>query len=215
MSESLMLSFEGTKVSFVPEGDSFLVRAVLVEKLLGYSNPAQAIRKNVESKHISHRDILVTTRNAYGEYTKKIRVIFLLEPGLYALILSSEKPQAKRFKAWVTEEVLPAIRKTGRYMMPGTEQKPSTAWRKFFPCLSCQWIRAQRTPCIGPLERLGHGLVEIVNKGYEPLPELVNGGETGSFEQPPHQETKPDFHLIQPGRMHWGIDKSDAMRWIL
>ncbi|TCS94092.1 BRO family protein [Tepidimonas ignava] len=37
------------------------------------------------------------------------------EPGLYSLILTSRKPEAKRFKRWVTHEVLPAIRKTGRY----------------------------------------------------------------------------------------------------
>ena len=37
------------------------------------------------------------------------------EPGLYSLILSSRKPEAKRFKRWVTHEVLPAIRRTGRY----------------------------------------------------------------------------------------------------
>ncbi len=39
------------------------------------------------------------------------------EPGLYSLILGSRKPDAKRFKRWVTHEVLPAIRKTGRYEM--------------------------------------------------------------------------------------------------
>lgn len=37
------------------------------------------------------------------------------EPGLYSLVLGSRKPEAKRFKRWVTHEVLPAIRKTGRY----------------------------------------------------------------------------------------------------
>ena len=42
------------------------------------------------------------------------------EPGLYTLILGSRKPEAKAFKRWVTHEVLPAIRKTGRYATPGT-----------------------------------------------------------------------------------------------
>lgn len=40
------------------------------------------------------------------------------EPGLYGLVLGSRKPEAKRFKRWVTHEVLPAIRKTGTYSMP-------------------------------------------------------------------------------------------------
>ena len=40
------------------------------------------------------------------------------EPGLYTLVLGSRKPEAKRFKRWVTHEVLPSIRKTGRYEVP-------------------------------------------------------------------------------------------------
>ncbi|MDP2431819.1 MAG: Bro-N domain-containing protein [Pseudomonadota bacterium] len=42
------------------------------------------------------------------------------ESGLYALILGSRKPEAKRFKRWVTHEVLPSIRKTGSYAHPGS-----------------------------------------------------------------------------------------------
>jgi prophage antirepressor-like protein len=41
------------------------------------------------------------------------------EPGLYNLVLGSRKPEARRFKRWVTHEVLPAIRRTGRYAIPG------------------------------------------------------------------------------------------------
>ena len=42
------------------------------------------------------------------------------ESGLYSLILTSRKPEAKRFKRWVTHEVLPSIRKTGSYAAPGS-----------------------------------------------------------------------------------------------
>lgn len=45
-------------------------------------------------------------------------VTVINEPGLYSLILGSRKPEAKRFKKWVTSEVLPAIRKTGQYATP-------------------------------------------------------------------------------------------------
>ena len=41
------------------------------------------------------------------------------EAGLYSLILRSRKPEAKAFKRWVTQEVLPSIRKTGAYLSPG------------------------------------------------------------------------------------------------
>jgi len=42
------------------------------------------------------------------------------EPGLYSLVLGSRKPEAKRFKRWVTHDVLPAIRQTGHYAAPGS-----------------------------------------------------------------------------------------------
>ena len=46
------------------------------------------------------------------------------ESGLYSLILSSKKPEAKAFKTWITSEVIPAIRKTGGFNMIKTESKP-------------------------------------------------------------------------------------------
>jgi prophage antirepressor-like protein len=46
------------------------------------------------------------------------------ESGLYSLVLGSRKAQAKRFKKWVTSEVLPSIRKTGKYELPQAEQPP-------------------------------------------------------------------------------------------
>lgn len=45
---------------------------------------------------------------------------FITESGLYAVILRSDKPNAKKFRKWVTSEVLPSIRKTGSYSMPKT-----------------------------------------------------------------------------------------------
>lgn len=49
------------------------------------------------------------------------------EPGLYSLVLRSRKPEAKNFKRWITHEVLPAIRKTGRYAAPAFDLDALTA----------------------------------------------------------------------------------------
>jgi prophage antirepressor-like protein len=49
--------------------------------------------------------------------------VFINESGLFSSILGSQKPEAKRFKKWVTSEVLPAIRKTGKYEAPKVEPK--------------------------------------------------------------------------------------------
>jgi hypothetical protein len=50
------------------------------------------------------------------------------ESGLYSLILGSRKPEARRFKKWVTSEVLPAIRKTGGYQQPAAQEHLLRCW---------------------------------------------------------------------------------------
>lgn len=47
------------------------------------------------------------------------------EPGLYTLIVRSNKPEAKKFKRWITHVVLPAIRKNGHYVLPADEDDPA------------------------------------------------------------------------------------------
>ena len=79
-----------------------------VAKALGYSDSFGAIKKHVDSE-----DKLVCQINSVGQ-SRNVTVIN--ESGLYSLILSSKLPTAKRFKHWVTSEVLPAIRKTGGYL---------------------------------------------------------------------------------------------------
>jgi len=54
-----------------------------------------------------------------GEQT----MVTVNEPGLYTLIIRSNKPEAKRFKRWITHEVIPAIRKTGAYSLPNANLK--------------------------------------------------------------------------------------------
>ncbi|WP_156775147.1 Bro-N domain-containing protein [Dethiosulfovibrio peptidovorans] len=61
-----------------------------------------------------------------GGQSREMKVIN--EPGLYSLILRSRKPEAKRFKRWLTHELLPTIRKTGSYALPGVD--PSKNGRK-------------------------------------------------------------------------------------
>lgn len=78
-----------------------------VADILGYSNPRDAISKHVddEDKGVANCDTLG------GRQTLSI----INESGLYALIIGSKLPTAKKFKHWVTSEVLPSIRKTGSY----------------------------------------------------------------------------------------------------
>ena len=80
-----------------------------VATALGYSNTRDAMRKHVDEEDKT----TVAIRDTGSNY--KSKAVFINESGLYALILSSKLEQAKAFKRWVTSEVLPAIRRTGRY----------------------------------------------------------------------------------------------------
>lgn len=87
-----------------------------VATALGYSNPQKAVRD-----HISEEDRGV---NEMDTPSGRQNLAVINESGLYALIFGSKLESAKRFKHWVTSDVLPAIRKTGTYQKPmTTDQK--------------------------------------------------------------------------------------------
>ena len=78
--------------------------------VLGYTNPRKAI-----GDHVDDEDKGVTKCDTLGG---KQDITVINESGLYSLILSSKLPSAKKFKRWVTSEVLPTLRKTGGYKLP-------------------------------------------------------------------------------------------------
>lgn len=83
-----------------------------VAQTLGYKEPTKAAREKVdlEDRGVSKID----TPSGEQEMT------IINESGLYSLVLSSKLPDAKKFKRWVTSEVIPSIRKHGAYMTPET-----------------------------------------------------------------------------------------------
>ena len=81
-----------------------------VAEALGYAKPTDAVRKQVDED-----DRGVSNLETPGG---KQNLVIINESGLYSLILSSKLPNAKKFKRWVTSEVLPALRKAGRYEIP-------------------------------------------------------------------------------------------------
>lgn len=83
-----------------------------VATVLGYKDTSDALKK-----HVSEEDKL-TRRFADSGQNREMYIIN--ESGLYALIFGSKLESAKRFKRWVTSEVLPAIRRTGAYNLPQT-----------------------------------------------------------------------------------------------
>ena len=88
------------------KGETYFVGKDVADAL-GYGNSRDALRKHVDEEDKQ------ASRFATGDQQYNMTVIN--ESGLYSLILSSKLESARRFKRWVTSEVLPAIRKNGRY----------------------------------------------------------------------------------------------------
>lgn len=84
---------------------------------LGYSNASKAVSVHVEEED---RILKVLEADSQNGNVVKTQTALINESGLYALIFGSKLESAKRFKRWVTAEVLPAIRKTGSYQKPMT-----------------------------------------------------------------------------------------------
>lgn len=97
------------------EGEPWFVAADVCGAL-GYKHVPHATRMlDDDEKGVHNVDILGGAQD----------LTIVNEPGLYSLVLGSRKPEAKRFKRWVTHEVLPSLRKTGTYTMPGAQPTPA------------------------------------------------------------------------------------------
>lgn len=108
MSAITMFSFENTSVRTLGTPELPLFVAIDVATALGYKNPKVAPAQHVDPEDLIKQEITDKLGRAQA-------VNCVNESGLYALIFGSKLESAKRFKRWVTSEVLPAIRRTGRY----------------------------------------------------------------------------------------------------
>lgn len=106
-----------------------------VAEILAYKNTKDALATHVdeEDKRILQRSDFATLENNIPKSALPVNFVsadipnrgltIINESGLYSLILSSKLPNAKKFKRWITAEVLPSIRKYGAYMTPDTLEK--------------------------------------------------------------------------------------------
>ena len=83
-----------------------------VADILGYQNGSRDINRHVDDED--------KQKNQFSESGQMREMTIINESGLYSLIFGSKLESAKKFKKWVTSEVLPSIRKTGGYTMPHT-----------------------------------------------------------------------------------------------
>ena len=97
-----------------------------VATALGYSNTKDAL-----SAHVDDEDKRVIQRSENTTFEIPNRGLTIInESGLYSLVLSSKLPTAKKFRRWVTSEILPSIRKTGGYIQGQQEMSPEELMAK-------------------------------------------------------------------------------------
>jgi len=134
-----------------------------VAACLGYVNPQQALRKNVDEDD----------RKTYEELTKGViagstpsnqqpHEVYINESGLYALALRSEKPEAKAFKRWVTSEVLPSIRQ-GCYVQHVVQHKALCMAKPQHSKAEQRMLRAGKVLTFDEVEQLNdmEGVVQL------------------------------------------------------
>lgn len=108
MNNLQLFNFEGNEVRTLKIDDEPYFVGKDVTKILGYKNSSKALSDHVDEEDKLNNETLSSLGQRGGWLVN--------ESGLYSLILSSKMPNAKRFKHWVTSEVLPAIREHGAYM---------------------------------------------------------------------------------------------------
>ncbi|MBM6127383.1 BRO family protein [Staphylococcus epidermidis] len=112
MQELQTFNFEELPVRTITVNDEPYFVGKDVAEILGYLKPANAIATHVDDEDKTTALIQGTGSNY------KSKTVIINESGLYSLIFSSKLESAKRFKRWVTSEVLPSLRKTGSYQVP-------------------------------------------------------------------------------------------------
>lgn len=93
-----------------------------ISERLGYAKVAN-MNKNIDEddrKVVSSEVLEQRLQNGATGYKQRYQITLISESGLYAAIFGSKLPNAKKFKRWVTSEVLPTIRRTGSYQIPQT-----------------------------------------------------------------------------------------------
>ena len=108
----------GSVRTTVIDGEPFLVGKDVAE-ILGYRDTSDALKR-----HVDEEDKLTRRFTDSGQNRE---MYIINESGLYSLILRSQLPKARKFKRWVTSEVLPAIRRHGMYAIDEILENPDLA----------------------------------------------------------------------------------------
>lgn len=141
---------------------------------LGYSNDRKALQDNVD---VEDRRLIQKSLCGTLEIPNR-GVTAINESGLYSLVLRSKLPNAKKFKEWVTSEVLPSIRKTGSYQKPLSTQEMMRIQLGMIDDVSDRVTNLENTMNIDYGQQ--HSLGELISSR---VIELVGGKKSNAYKE--------------------------------
>ena len=186
-----MFTYEGKKLSIIKKDDDIWFRAKTVASILKYTNSRKAIRDHVDLEDkITLNDLKSWGNDSFplkngglksrGDESSPLtwnagNTIYINESGLYSLILRSDMDKAKEFKRWVTKEVLPSIRKTGKYEFNNRPYKMLTfnieteydLHKKVVNFIRNNYPKAILIPTLGENQINGNMRIKSYNMGYQ------------------------------------------------
>ena len=191
-----IFTYEGKKLNIIKKDDDIWFRGKTVADILGYLNSRKAINDHVDSKDKCKINELKSKGNDSLPLTDQKsksndslpltgnlkNTIYINESGLYSLILRSKMDKAKEFKRWVTKEVLPSIRKTGKYEFNNRPYKMLTfninteydLHKKVVNFIRNNYPKAILIPTLGENQINGNMRIKSYNMGYQKgSPDLI------------------------------------------
>ena len=129
MRDLQIFNFQGNEVRTVLINNEVWFVTKDIANVLRYIDPSMMLKHvDKEDKQVVNPQKLasVSATEAFGNQTFRLSIIN--ESGLYSSIISSQKPEAKQFKRWVTSEVLPTLRKTGTYDLSSEPSNEEFNW---------------------------------------------------------------------------------------
>lgn len=178
------------QIKYVTVNEEIFFKAKDIATILGYVNTKKAIRDHVDDEDKKNTAEIITLHGSLKctmddtALSATDNSLWINESGLYALIFGSNKPYAKEFKRWVTNEVLPSIRKNGTYTMNNIS---NVAQNKQLKCNNetdlhynvVKFIKryipdAVLCPTLGELQDTSEKRIDAYNKGYQSgSPDLI------------------------------------------
>ena len=162
-----------------------------VAKILGYNNHRDALARHVDNE--DKKDGVVI----HDSIGREQKPMLINESGLYSLILSSKLPKAKEFKHWVTSEVIPSIRKKGKYTAPNAAQNVPDMGKL-----------SLTTQCLINLELQSNELRKDLDGALKRIEELERGKPTAVREPEPEPAPKKP----RPQGKPWSEREKDYLR---